>query len=158
MIMKKHSPIWWYTRECFVYEMINKALRTENIDILIKMAFFIRDLHRQIERLYSTQEHCSMIVYRGQGMTTNQFEKLYNCKGGLISFQNFLSTTRDKQISLNFARRAIEKPGLRGIIFRMKIDPKLLNCSSPYASLNKLSYFKKCEKRNSLFYSYSFSY
>jgi len=42
----KYSPIWWYTRECFVYKMLNKALRTENIDILIKMDFFIRDLHQ----------------------------------------------------------------------------------------------------------------
>jgi tetratricopeptide (TPR) repeat protein len=125
---------------------MNKALRTENIDILIKMGFFIRDLHRQIENLYSLQEHSSMIVYRGQGMTNHQFEKLCQYKGGLISFQNFLSTSLDKQVSLEFARRAIEKPGLRGIVFRMKIDPKLMNLSNPYASLNKLSYFQNREK------------
>jgi tetratricopeptide (TPR) repeat protein len=143
---EKHSPIWWYTRECFIYQMINKALRTENIDLLIKMGFFIRDLHQQIQNLYSTQEHSSMIVYRGQGMTNNQFEKLFRCKGGLISFHNFLSTSLEKQISLHFARRAMEKPGLRGIIFRMKIDSKLIHLSSPYASLNKLSYFQNHEK------------
>jgi tetratricopeptide (TPR) repeat protein len=143
---EKYSPIWWYTRECFVYEMMNKALRTENIDILIKMGFFIRDLHRQIENLYKLQEHSSMVVYRGQGITNHQFEKLCQYKGGLISFQNFLSTSLDKQVSLKFAQRAIEKPGLRGIIFRMKIDPKLTNLSSPYASLNKLSYFQNREK------------
>jgi tetratricopeptide (TPR) repeat protein len=143
---EKHSPIWWYTRHCFVYEMLNKALRTENIDILIKMGFFIRDLHRQIQQLYSSQEHCSMIVYRGQGMTSKQFEHLCKCKGGLISFQNFLSTSLDKQISLKFARRAIEKPGLRGIIFRMKINQKMIHLSNPYALLNKLSYFKNREK------------
>jgi tetratricopeptide (TPR) repeat protein len=142
----KYSPIWWYTRECFIYEMLNKALRTENIHILIKIGFFIRDLHQQIQNLYLSQEHNSIIVYRGQGMTNNKFEKLCQCQGGLISFQNFLSTSLDKQISLKFARRAIEKPGLRGIIFRMEIDPKLINLSSPYASLNKLSYFKNREK------------
>jgi hypothetical protein len=87
-----------------------------------------------------------MIVYRGQGMTTNQFEKLCKCKGGLISFHNFLSTSLDKQISLKFARRANEKPGLRGIIFRMKINQKLIHSSSPYALLNKLSYFKDREQ------------
>ncbi|UJR16573.1 hypothetical protein I4U23_003474 [Adineta vaga] len=143
---EKHSPIWWYTRECFVYEMLNKALRTNDIDILIKMAFFIRDLHREIERLYISQDHHSMIVYRGQGMSSGQFEKLCNCQGGLISFPNFLSTSLNKQISLDFARRALEKPGLRGIIFRMKIDRKYSNLSNPYASIRKNSYFKSHEK------------
>ena len=143
---KKHSPIWWYTRQCFVYEILNKALRTENIDLLIKMGFFIRDLHRQIQQLYSSQEHSSMLAYRGQGMTTNQFEKLCKCKGGLISFHNFLSTSLDKQISLKFARRTLEKPGLRGIIFRMKINQKLIHSSNLYALLNRLSYFKDREQ------------
>lgn len=143
---ENHSSIWWYTRESFVYKMLNKALRTENIDILIKMGFFIKDLHKEIEYLYSLQEHSSMIVYRGQGITYNQFEQLCKCKNGLISFQCFLSTSRDKKISIKFARRAMEKPGLRGIIFQMNINSKMINLSNPYASLNKLSYFKNNEK------------
>ncbi|CAF4405403.1 unnamed protein product, partial [Adineta steineri] len=105
---EKYTPIWWYTRDCFIHKILNKALRTENIDILIKMAFFIRDLHQQIEQLYISQKHDSFIVYRGQGMTICQFEKILNCKSKLISFQNFLSTSRNKQISLNFARNAIQ--------------------------------------------------
>jgi len=43
------SPIWWYTRECFSYWMPNKALRIQDVDIIIKMGFFARDLHRKIE-------------------------------------------------------------------------------------------------------------
>ncbi|CAF4365985.1 unnamed protein product [Rotaria sp. Silwood2] len=49
--------------------------------------------------------------------------------------QVFLSTSLDKDISLEFARLAIDKLGLRGVIFRMKIDPKKVNLSNPYASL-----------------------
>jgi len=45
---ENHSPAWWYTRECFLYKMLNKALRTQNIDISYKMGFFIRDLHKQL--------------------------------------------------------------------------------------------------------------
>ena len=26
------SPIWWYTRESFTYSMLNKALRTQDIE------------------------------------------------------------------------------------------------------------------------------
>jgi hypothetical protein len=46
----RSSPIWWYTRECFIYSMLNKALRTQDIEIIIKTGFFIRDLHRQIQK------------------------------------------------------------------------------------------------------------
>ncbi|CAF2218503.1 unnamed protein product [Rotaria magnacalcarata] len=28
----KPSPIWWYTRECFAYSMLNKALRTQDVE------------------------------------------------------------------------------------------------------------------------------
>ena len=38
--------IRWYTRPCFLYSMLNQALRTVDLDIILKMAFFIRDLHR----------------------------------------------------------------------------------------------------------------
>jgi hypothetical protein len=39
------SPIWWYTRECFTYSMLNKALRTQDIEVIVKMGFFVRGLH-----------------------------------------------------------------------------------------------------------------
>jgi len=34
------TPIWWYTNECFVYPMLNYALRVMNVDTIIKMGFF----------------------------------------------------------------------------------------------------------------------
>ncbi|CAF4434233.1 unnamed protein product, partial [Adineta steineri] len=47
--------------------MLNKALRTQDIEIIIKMGFFIRDLHQQIELLHSaTKNQGSLTVYRGQ--------------------------------------------------------------------------------------------
>lgn len=141
---EKHSPIWWYTRESFIYHFMNKALRTENIDLLLSMGFFLRDLHEQIVRLHRTEKHSSMIVYRGQGLTDSQFQKLIRFKRGLISFQHFLSTSLDKQISLNFARKAIEKPGLKGIIFRMHIDAQ--TSSSSFASIQRQSFYKNREK------------
>ncbi|CAF1199439.1 unnamed protein product [Didymodactylos carnosus] len=65
------SPIWWYTYECFIYHMLNRALRTQEVDTIIKMGFFVRDLHRHIEQLHSEQfgDHLgrSFTVYRGQG-------------------------------------------------------------------------------------------
>jgi hypothetical protein len=64
---RDHTPAWWYTRECFMYKMLNKALRTQNIDISWKIGFFIQDLHKQLEHLHSIQPNTSRILYRGQG-------------------------------------------------------------------------------------------
>ncbi|UJR38858.1 hypothetical protein I4U23_031526 [Adineta vaga] len=36
----------WYTSDSFAYRLLNKAIRTENIDLLFSCRFFIRDLHQ----------------------------------------------------------------------------------------------------------------
>lgn len=50
-----YSPIWWYTCSYFIYTMLNRALRTMDINFIIKMGFYIRDLHRYIEQLHFEQ-------------------------------------------------------------------------------------------------------
>jgi len=69
-----HQPIWWYTYQWFLYSMVNRALRTMEVDLIIKMGFFVRDLHNNIAELHTEQygghHHSdSFIVYRGQGLT-----------------------------------------------------------------------------------------
>ena len=44
--------IWWYTKESFLYPMLNRALRLTEIDIILKIAFFIKDLDQELEQLY----------------------------------------------------------------------------------------------------------
>ena len=42
---KTYSPnkaIWWYTKHCFIYEILNKALRIQDVDILFKYRFFLK--------------------------------------------------------------------------------------------------------------------
>ncbi|CAF3392408.1 unnamed protein product [Rotaria socialis] len=141
----KPSPIWWYTRECFAYSMLNKALRTQDVEVIIKMGFFVRDLHQQIEQLHSqTNNQRSFIVYRGQGILNNEFEKMKKSKGCLLSFNNFLSTSTTREVSMKFARKALNNPELVAIFFRMEIDPPIT--STPFASLDTISYYSAVEK------------
>ena len=37
---RSESAIWWYTRECFAYRMLNQALRALEGDTIINMGFF----------------------------------------------------------------------------------------------------------------------
>jgi tetratricopeptide (TPR) repeat protein len=142
----QHSPIWWYTRDCFIYSMINRALRTMDIDIVIKMGFFLRDLHRQIEQLHTQQSNTRvpLTVYRGQRMLNNEFEKLRNSKDGLLSFNNFLSTSTDPEVSLMYSSTSPDDPNMTAIQFEMTIDPTLK--SALFASVGNVSYFSGSER------------
>jgi tetratricopeptide (TPR) repeat protein len=141
---RSKTPVWWYTCQCFLYPMLNRALRMSDLDIIIKMGFFIGDLHRQIEKLHKKQsgDHQTgkmLTVYRGQGLSKADFQKLKETKGGLMSFNNFLSTSKDCNVSLGFARSALADPDSVGIFFVMNIDPS--KSKTPFASINGISYF-----------------
>jgi tetratricopeptide (TPR) repeat protein len=145
---RSKSPIWWYTRECFTYQLLNRALRTLEGDTIINMGFFIHDLHKQIEEVHQKQvgsyHGASFTVYRGQGLLIADFEKLVKSKGGLMSFNNFLSTSTQQKISLGFAKTALTKTNMVGILFKMTIDP--LVSSAPFASIREVSYFQTEEE------------
>ncbi|CAF1476626.1 unnamed protein product [Adineta steineri] len=137
--------IWWYTFPSNIFSMLNYGLRTLDADIIITMGFFLRDVHQQIQQLYEQQFSVyggkPFLVYRGQGLMKIDFEKLQKTKGGLMSFNNFLSTSKTKDVSLNFARCASTNSDTVGILFIMSIDPCLK--STPFASIKEQSYFKE---------------
>ncbi|CAF1500983.1 unnamed protein product [Rotaria magnacalcarata] len=77
------SPVWWYTA-------------------MSKLGFFIRSLHLQLKQLHQQQSanfRKPFTVYRGQGMTKEDFQNLLDSKGGLLSFNNFLSTSKKSFIN-----------------------------------------------------------
>ncbi|CAF3799542.1 unnamed protein product [Adineta steineri] len=145
-----HQPVWWYTYNCFLYSMLNRALRTMEIDLIIKLGFFIRDLHQHIAKLHSEQysdhhQSKTFTVYRGQGLSQTDFDQLKKENGGLLSFHSFLSTSKDRDVSLGFARRSIETSHLIGILFVMKIDPS--KSSTPFAKIHEdITAFRKEEE------------
>ncbi|CAF3827779.1 unnamed protein product [Adineta steineri] len=140
------TPIWWYTYQSFLYTMLNRALRLMDADIIVRMGFFINDLHRDIQRLHSEQfdghqSSTTFTVYRGQGLSKEDFTELTKTKGGLLSFNNFLSTSRNRNVSLAFAQEAAINPDLVGILFVMSINPA--DSTTPFASITDVSYFHK---------------
>ncbi|CAF5041876.1 unnamed protein product, partial [Rotaria sp. Silwood1] len=131
--------------------MLNRGLRQMDVDIILKMGFFIRHLHQHIKELHSEQ-HGNMPtifqVFRGQGLSMEDFEKMKKTKGGLMSFNNFLSTSRNRKISLeNFARPATNNPNSVGILFIMNIDTAICTKSSTsFAEVSKVGYYKDKEE------------
>ncbi len=135
---KLYSPIWWYTKESFIYSTLNQALRTLHPDIVIKMGFFMKDLHQQIEDLHikTSKDELPRIVYRGQGILNDEFENLKNSNGSLLSFNNFLSTSLDQDVAFIYADSSKDDPTKTGIRFRIEIDP--LISSIPFVELKNI--------------------
>ncbi|CAF3967619.1 unnamed protein product [Adineta steineri] len=131
----RYEPIWWCTNEYFLYSMLNRALRTMQIETIIRISFFIRDLHKYIDQVHSEEIHnlSSLIVYHGQGISQKDFDQLKKMQDGLLSFHNFLFTSKNRDLPLNFARQTVINSDLIGILFVMTIDSSLT--STPFVNI-----------------------
>ncbi|CAM4904932.1 unnamed protein product [Rotaria socialis] len=120
------KAIEWYTRDSFVYRLVNKALRTEDVELLYLFRFFIVDLSSQLEhewrRLYSGKTEI-LALYRGQTMLTEEFDKLKKSVGIIISTNGFFSTTRDNQVALGFIVSHSNEQ--KRVLFEIKVDCRL---------------------------------
>ncbi|CAF3742890.1 unnamed protein product [Rotaria socialis] len=135
---ERHSPVWWYTRDCFIYRMLNKALRIHNIEIITKFGFFIKDLHRQLELFFITLPSETFSVYRGQSISNADFTQLRNGTNGLLSFNNFLSTSLDRDVAVAFALPSLGVSNVTAVLFTILVDQTIT--SSRFASLCGHSY------------------
>ncbi|CAF1163576.1 unnamed protein product [Didymodactylos carnosus] len=128
-----HSPIWWYTCGSFLFGMLNQALRTQDTEALVKMGFVIRDIHRKIKELHNNATPRQLTVYRGQSMSADEFTKIRNNKDGLISFNNFLSTSIDRDVAYMFAESTLQNPQMMLLLFQIEIEPMVSRI--PFAEL-----------------------
>ena len=137
----QHSPVWWYTRDSFICTMLSRALQTQDIEIVIRMGFFIKDLHQQIEKLQlETLRTIRLPImgYRSQNITHEDFERMKSITGNLLAFNNFILADPDYQESLELARRARNNGTGIGVLFQLKVES--VKTSSPFAALHNMTY------------------
>ena len=133
----RDEAIRWYTSQSFLQSVLNRSLRTMEIDTMIKLTFFIRDLDQHITRLHSTQtinrhDTSPITVYRGQEISRNDFDRFQQMHDGLVAFNNFLSASSNRHQSLDNARRMLIHSDSIGVLFEITIDPSMMN-SIPFA-------------------------
>ncbi|CAF2447225.1 unnamed protein product [Rotaria sp. Silwood2] len=119
--------ITWYTRECFLHKILNRALWTPEPDVLYRLRYFLRLLDQQIRSVAAEQPALTerMTVFRGQGMSTDDFNKLKNGIGGLLAFRSFLSTSLNRNVACEFAEPFKSSTDQTSIIFVMNIDSNI---------------------------------
>ncbi|CAM4921913.1 unnamed protein product [Rotaria socialis] len=140
----RKSPIWWYTYECFLFSMLNKAVCSMDLECMSKLGFFIRNLNRQLEQLHKEQSNAykkPITVYRGQELNKEEFEDLINTKDGLLMFNNFFSASSEQHVAMKFVRRSLRKnENVVIVLFVMTIDPKKVSTSvTPFANIDDYS-------------------
>ncbi|CAF3382494.1 unnamed protein product [Rotaria socialis] len=139
------KAVWWYTREAFLYRLLNKALRIQNIDLLFAFRFFITDMFKSLSKEHEKFKNlCTdecIRVYRGQIISTDEFDRMRSSIGEFISINSFFSTSRNRKQAIGFI--SSEKPidDIRPILFDIRIDIHL--SAKPFADVTKLSYFQE---------------
>jgi len=136
------SAIKWYTSERFLYATMNNGLRIVDTDTIIKMGCYIAQLYREIEQRNKDQYPSrnavdEFKVYRGQVVTIDVLEKIRQTKGGLIAFNNFLSTSTNPNVSSMFGANDPNDSNLVGISFVITVHPT--NSSAAFASIKDIS-------------------
>jgi hypothetical protein len=148
-----HSPIWWYTRDGFLYKMLNKALRIQDIETLYAMRIFTKQLHEQLVHLHHYQQNtpigsislCQTILYRGQQMPSNEFNMIKNNQGGLLSINSFLSTSENKDLAVMFVG---DNSSSDDAMTAVLLEIRVMNADDgtpPFANVSELSYFGEAE-------------
>ncbi|CAF1132941.1 unnamed protein product [Adineta ricciae] len=140
--------VLWYTRECFLYKMLNKALWIPEPHVLYKLRYFLRHLYQQIVNQAELQRAnlLPMTVYRGQNVLLDQIEKLKRTIGGFFSFNNYLSTSARREVAITFLSGSETD-----VLFEMKVDPSIDRF--PFANVRRLSYQQGMTTEEELLFS-----
>ena len=140
------DAIYWYTRDSFVYKLINKALRTEDVQALYTYRYYIVDLcMRLAENLDAIRDEylttAVVKLYRGMIQSPEEVQRLQASVGQLISINAFFSATRNREVAEAYAgvgSRKLASDDLESVIFEINVTVQGNNTRfadiSPYSS------------------------
>jgi tetratricopeptide (TPR) repeat protein len=145
-----NTALFWYSRPTFLYQLLNKALRVENIDLLYLYRFFIRDIRDQLAQ----RQYASPIkVYRGQLMSAEELTRLKSLFFGhptttepigsqsqaiYICIKSFFSTSLERNVA-EFYASGQPIVGTHLVLFEIDADPAVCSHANPFAPLGNSS-------------------
>jgi tetratricopeptide (TPR) repeat protein len=134
------SSIHWYTKNTFVYKLINKALRTEDIEQLYIFRYYISDLSKQLSQEYEKLKNGKekkIYLYRGTSCTKEKIEALKQMEGKLIASNGYWSTSRNRSCALTFTGQ----PNTVSVLFKIECNLQDPDDSVIFADISSLSAF-----------------
>ncbi|CAF2910007.1 unnamed protein product [Rotaria sp. Silwood2] len=131
--------LMWYTEPAFISDVINKAMRSLDIDALFDLRYCIIDICQLLEKRPRPKD--SLTVYRGVLMDKDKFESMQTSivKGDLISMRGFFSTSSQRPIAEMFASNDKNELNKAEIIYEIDVSSDLEHII--YADISDLSQF-----------------
>jgi tetratricopeptide (TPR) repeat protein len=119
--LAKDAPKW-YSRSSFLYKLINRALRTQDVEQLYVFRYFIRDLSSWLSREFYKITSCTEVffVYRGAALSQDDFQSLDREK--LLAPNGFFSTSRDIDVAKLFIGSS--RSDTVRVLYKIKCDIK----------------------------------
>ncbi|CAF5049459.1 unnamed protein product, partial [Rotaria sp. Silwood1] len=146
---RSDEAIQWYTRPSgFPSKLVNTICRTQHPLLISKIRYYLKDLHEQLTRLY----HDSLCwipqfitVYRGQRMSSIEYQKLVQYNERPILTTSYLSTTSAYNIAVEFSGYNIcsndSSQDERSVIFKILIQTKNTRLK-PFAYIQEYSHVR----------------
>ncbi|CAF3999473.1 unnamed protein product [Adineta steineri] len=139
------NVIEWYTRDAFLYRLLNRALRTRDISIIFQFRFVLVDLHNRLKNLHieyiqSLDKTKALTVYRGQGLTLAELNKLKDNINGRVAMNSFISTSLSSAVAVDFAGNGTGRPLIESVLFEIECPVKL--SKQPFVNIQKYSHLK----------------
>ena len=110
------DSIEWYTRHCFLTKILSRAFRTQEIDLLFKMRYFIQCLHKQIQSIAIKESITTFAVLELEQQTVRLFQENIN---GLVIFRSFLPATFERPIPMKHQN----KDAQQYLVFSIRLGP-----------------------------------
>ncbi|CAF4537889.1 unnamed protein product, partial [Rotaria socialis] len=120
---QSRDAIRWYSKQCFAYELIDRALRTKDIELLYKLHPFVFDLSNSLKREYMKSFSSTkgvLNVYRGVQLEKQEYEKLKKNRENVISTRGYLSTTRLKSKAETFCNKSTKSRNTIPVLFQIE--------------------------------------
>ncbi len=121
------DAIRWYTRDGFLYKVLNRILREKNQQAIQLLHFLIYDLNLQLKNeLKTTKQEWmkadTVRLYRGQLMSIEELQQLKKNKGEQLFVNSFLSMTTDLTVANMFSGAGAFGPDdpMQSVIFHIE--------------------------------------
>ena len=139
---RAEEAIRWYCKQSFVYKLVNRVLRSEDIDQLYVFRFFIGDLSDNLAREHRKillSDERTLIVYRGVKLDCKELEELKKNMGKPISTNSYLSTSRRRSQALTFAKKLSRRTDTIPVLFQIECDIRELGERVIFADTSSFS-------------------
>ncbi|CAF1107898.1 unnamed protein product [Adineta ricciae] len=130
----------WYMRDSCIYRVLKRAVRQQNLKLLLFFRFFLQDIHQIIESKKCTSP---VRVYRSQLLTKNELTEIYNSINHFISINTFFSTSICRELVLMFLNQSSND--LERVMFEIDADPNHM-LSKPFCFIESNTFFRQTEE------------